>query len=95
MELNISRREALRRGVTPKSVLMSLAMGPAITIATVLLAVHTSTSRARAAIPSSPPFSSLMRLLIKFKTKSIPPCSLTKVMMQATITEITVISYIE
>ena len=38
------------------SSLISLAIGPAITIATVLFAVHISTSRDKPAIPISPPF---------------------------------------
>lgn len=56
IEEKISRSEAERFGETSNSSAISFAIGPAITIATVLFAVETSTSPAIAAMPSSAPF---------------------------------------
>ena len=51
----ISNVEATRFGSMLYSSAISFAIGPAITIATVLFAVAQSTNDARQAIPSSPP----------------------------------------
>ena len=76
------------------SSLISFAMGPAITMAMVLFAVQRSTNNASTAIPNSPPLFPLILLLIRFKMNRIPPYSLTSDTIQATMIEITVISYI-
>ena len=54
-EANISRRDAARVGDTSNSSLSSFAIGPAITIATVLLAVHKSNNNTKIDIPNSAP----------------------------------------
>ena len=73
---------------------ISFAIGPAMTIATVLFAVHASTKRDSPAIPSSPPLLPLILDLIKFKINWIPPYSFTSETIHATTIDITVISYI-
>ena len=55
-EAKMSSKEAVRRGSMPYSSLISLAMEPDMTIATVLLAVATSTAATRPAMPSWAPF---------------------------------------
>ena len=66
-EAKISRREALLFGEMWNSSLISLAIGPAITIATVLFAVQQSTRNTRMEIPNSPPLAPLILLLITLK----------------------------
>ena len=51
----VSSREADRLGLMPYSVAISLAIGPAITMATVLLAVEMSMRPTRMPMPSCPP----------------------------------------
>ena len=52
-------------GSNPTSSDISLAIGPTVTIATVLFAVQISTKLTKAAIPNSAPFFDLIRDLIK------------------------------
>ena len=94
-DVNISRREADRFGSTPYSSLISLAIGPAITIATVLFAVHISTSSESRAIPACAPLCPRIRLLIWFRINVIPPFFLTSHTIHATMIEMTVISYMD
>ena len=86
--------DADRLGVTSNSSLISFAMGPAMTIATVLFAVQRSTRSARPAIPTSAPRFPRILLRIRPKMNWIPPYSRTKDTIPATTMEITVISYI-
>ena len=94
-DVNISRSEADLLGSTSNSSLISFAIGPVITMATVLFAVHASTKKARSAIPNSAPLLPLILLLIRFRMNWIPPCSFTSDTIHATMIEITVMSYID
>ena len=89
----MSSREAERRGSMPYSALTSLAMEPDMTMATVLLAVATSTAATRPAMPSWAPFLDFTRRWINSMIHWMPPYSFTRAPMQATTMEITVMSY--
>ena len=51
MQEKVSSREAERLGLMPYSVAISLAMGPAMTMATVLLPVRSGSFRSRITVP--------------------------------------------
>ena len=92
--MNISSIEALLLGSTPNSSLISFAIGPAITIATVLFAVQISTDEARTAIPNSAPLVLFTFDFITFSMACIPPFSFTSSTVPPIIIESTVISNI-
>ena len=73
MQEKVSSREAERLGLIPYSSATSLAMGPAITIATVLLAVAMSISPTSSPIPSWPPRLPRNTRRIKARMLSKPP----------------------
>ena len=78
--------------LTPNFSAISLATGPAITMATVLLAVHRSTSSTRMPMPSSAPRLPLTVFSIVSIIRDIPPFYFISDTMQATIIEMIDIS---
>ena len=93
-EAKMSSREALRRGSIWYCSLISLAMEPDMTMATVLLAVATSTAATSPAMPIWAPFLDLTRRWINSMSHWMPPYSFTSAPMQETMIEMTVMSYI-
>ena len=91
----MSRSDAVLRGSISYSELISFAIGPASTMAIVLLAVARSTPATSAAMLTCAPFLVFVFLCIKCRIASIPPNSLTRAAIAATVMEITVISYME
>ena len=75
MQEKVSSREAVFLGVIPYSCAISLAIGFAITMATVLFAVAISMVPTRSPIPSCPPFLPRKILWIQPRSASKPPYS--------------------
>ena len=75
MQENVSRIDAALRGVMPYSSLISLAMGFAITMATVLFAVAMSIAPTRRPMPIWPPRLPRNAFRIQLSSASKPPYS--------------------
>ena len=73
MHENVSSREAERLELMPYSSATSLAIGPAMTMATVLLATATSATETSAATPSWADFLPLMILPTLLISQVSPP----------------------
>ena len=84
MQEQVSRSDAVCRGSTPYSLVISLAIGAAITIATVLLAVAISIKAVKKAMPYIPPRLLLAFFLIKDRMASKPPFSFISAAIDAT-----------
>ena len=80
----VSRRDAVTLGSTLYSSVISLAIGAAMTMATVLFAVATSMKAVRNAIPNMPPrrLSALLRMKERMAAK--PPLARIRAAIEAT-----------